>query len=106
MRLKLKWIMAINQLIGEKISTLRILKKIEKEDLANKAGLSVRQLDFIESGISIPSLGVLIRITRSLGVRIGTLLDDTVKEGPAIMRADCQQSTLSFSTSENETKNI
>ncbi len=94
--------MAINQLIGEKISTLRVLKKIEKEDLANKAGLSVKQLDFIESGVSIPSLGVLIRITRSMGIRIGTLLDDTVKEGPAIVRANEHKSTLSFSTSENE----
>jgi transcriptional regulator with XRE-family HTH domain len=96
--------MAINQLIGEKISTLRVLKKIDTEDLANKTGLSVEQLNFIESGVSIPSLGVLIRITRALGVRMGTLLDDTVKEGPAIIRTDEHQSTLSFSTSENKNR--
>jgi transcriptional regulator with XRE-family HTH domain len=96
--------MAINKEIGEKISSLRALKRIEAEDLAKKAGLSIQQLNHIESGISIPSLGVLIRISRALGVRMGTLLDDTIKEGPAIVRADERQSTLSFSTSENENR--
>jgi len=96
--------MAINQLIGKKISTLRTLKKIETGDLANKTGLSVQQLNSIESGTSIPSLGVLIRITRALGIRIGTLLDDTIKEGPSIIRSNEHRSTLSFSTSENENR--
>ena len=96
--------MAINQLIGKKITTLRTLKKIETEDLAHKTGLSVKQLNSIESGISIPSLGVLIRITRALGIRIGTLLDDTIKEGPSIIRANEHRSALSFSTSENENR--
>jgi transcriptional regulator with XRE-family HTH domain len=94
--------MATNQVIGKKISALRLLKKIETADLANKTKLSLKQLTLIESGTSIPSLGVLIRITRALGIRIGTLLDDTIKEGPAIVRATEHKSTLSFSTSENE----
>jgi quercetin dioxygenase-like cupin family protein/DNA-binding XRE family transcriptional regulator len=96
--------MGINKQIGKKISTLRRLKMFEPEDLALKAGLSEKQLDSIESGTSIPSLGVLIRITRALGIRIGTLLDDTVKEGPSIIRANEYQSTSSFSTSENENR--
>jgi transcriptional regulator with XRE-family HTH domain len=95
-------IMAINQLIGEKISTIRVFKKVELEVLALKTGLSVEQLKLIESGDSIPSLGVLIRITRALGTRLGTLLDDTIREGPSIVRENEHQSTLSFSTSENE----
>ena len=39
-----------------------------------------------------------------MGIRIGTLLDDSIKEGPAIIRADEHRSTLSFSTSENENR--
>jgi len=93
--------MAINQLIGEKISTLRSLKKIEAGDLALKSGLSEGQLKMIESGSSIPSLGVLIRISRALGVRLGTLLDDTNKEGPVVMRSDSYKTSLSFSTNES-----
>lgn len=93
--------MAIKQFIGEKISTLRTLKKIQIEDLAAKAGLSTQQLILIEKGVSIPSLGVLIRITRALGIRLGTLLDDTLKEGPAVVRANEHESSVSFSTTEN-----
>jgi transcriptional regulator with XRE-family HTH domain len=84
--------------------SLRTLKRIETKDLAQKTGLSVQQLDLIESGVSIPSLGVLIRITRALGIRMGTLLDETIKEGPAIVRADEYHSTISFSTSENNNR--
>jgi transcriptional regulator with XRE-family HTH domain len=90
--------------IGEKIGTLRNLKKLELTDLANRSGLSVNQLELIETGRSIPSLGVLIRISRALGIRIGTLLDDTVKEGPAVMREKDRQQAYSFSTSENENR--
>jgi transcriptional regulator with XRE-family HTH domain len=90
-----------NNHIGEKIAMLRNLKKIEPADLANRAGLSPNQLELIETDRSIPSLGVLIRISRALGIRIGTLLDDTVKEGPAVIRARDRQQAYSFSTSED-----
>lgn len=96
--------MQTNRLIGEKIMALRTLKKIEPEDLANKASLSLKQLNLIESGLSIPSLGTLIRITRALGIRIGTLLDETAKEGAAIVRAKEHPSVSSFSTSEDENR--
>jgi transcriptional regulator with XRE-family HTH domain len=97
-------LMVINQLIGKKISALRELKKIEQEDLARKTGLSLKQLDSIESGHSLPSLGTLIRVTRALGIRIGTLLDDTIKEGPAVIRSNEYWSASSFSTSENDSR--
>lgn len=96
--------MQTNQPIGEKIQALRMLKKIEPADLASRAGLSEKQLDLIEKGTSIPSLGFLIRISRALGIRIGTLLDDTVKEGPSVIRAKEHQSASSFSTSEDRSR--
>jgi len=90
--------------IGSKIAALRKLKNIEKESLAERSGLSLSQVDLIESGNSIPSLGVLIRITRALGIRIGSLLDDTVKDGPVIVRSKDRAATQSFSTSENTSR--
>ncbi len=90
-----------NNPIGVKIATLRNLKNIQAVDLATRSGLSLVQLEMIETGHSIPSLGVLIRISRALGIRIGTLLDDTVKEGPSIMRAEEHIKAYSFSTSED-----
>jgi transcriptional regulator with XRE-family HTH domain len=96
--------MAINQVIGEKISTIRAFKKIGTDVLAERTGLSEEQLRLIESGESIPSLGVLIRITRALGTRLGTLLDDTLKEGPSVIRADGHEAAQSFSTNENQAR--
>lgn len=92
--------MAINQQIGEKISIIRASRNIEIEDLAVKTGLSDEQLRLIESGGSIPSLGVLIRITRALGIRLGTLMDDTLIEGPSVNKNSEIRPTISFSTSE------
>ncbi|HLN19511.1 MAG TPA: XRE family transcriptional regulator [Bacteroidales bacterium] len=96
--------MTKNQIIGEKISSLRSIKNIPVPDLAKKSGLSEKQYELIEKGESIPSLGVLIRITRALGVRMGTLLDDNDKEGPAVVREKEKNSSVSFSTNENESR--
>jgi len=96
--------MQTNHPIGDKIAALRTLKKVELQDLADRTGLSVDQLKLIETGVSIPSLGVLIRISRALGIRIGTVLDDTIKEGPAIVRAKDRRTAQSFSTSESKSR--
>lgn len=96
--------MQTNRTIGDKIAALRSLKKIEKGELAKRAGLSEKQLDLIESGTSIPSLGVLIRLSRALGLRLGTLLDDTVKEGPAVMRENEWNGANSFSTHNDDSR--
>jgi transcriptional regulator with XRE-family HTH domain len=90
--------------IGSKITALRKLKNIELDDLALRAGLSADQLSQIETDTSIPSLGVLIRISRALSIRIGTLLDDTITEGPAIVRAADRYSGRSFSTNEDKNR--
>ena len=96
--------MKIDKHIGVKISSLRDVKKISSDQLAVQAGLSDTQLQDIESGNSIPSLGVLIKITRALGVRLGTLLDDNEKAGPAIMRNDEMNTSKSFSTSNSQSR--
>ncbi len=90
--------------IGQKISALRNLKNIAAGELATRSGLSLKQLEQIESDVSLPSLGVIIRIARALGIRIGTLLDDSDKEGPAIVREKDRPSAESFSTSENASR--
>jgi transcriptional regulator with XRE-family HTH domain len=90
--------------IGGKIEMLRNLKKMEIQDLAQRSDLSMSQMTLIESGASLPSLGVLIRIARALGIRLGTLLDDTTKDGPAIVRSGERNNAQSFSTSEDKNR--
>jgi len=96
--------MQTSQPIGEKIAALRTFRKIEAQELADKSGLSLNQLNLIESGKSTPLLGVLIRISRALGIRVGTLYDDSIKEGPAVVRAKDRQSAYSFSTNEDKNR--
>lgn len=90
--------MSSKKRIGEKIAGLREFKSIDTDQLALRAGLDVAQLNLIESGHDLPSLGVLIRISRALGVRLGTFLDDEDKAGPSIVKANQRESSASFST--------
>lgn len=89
--------------IGKKIKEFREFRQIKREDLAVKANLDVKQLEYIEEKGSVPSLGHLIKITRALGVRIGTFLDDQDQLGPVIVKAGNEKSAFSFST--NNEKN-
>ena len=90
--------------IGKKIKEYREFRQIKREDLALKANLSLSQLEYIEEKGNVPSLGHLIKLTRALGVRIGTFLDDLDHVGPIIIRSGEEKSTLSFSTKSNKNR--
>jgi quercetin dioxygenase-like cupin family protein len=57
------------------------------ETLAERSGLPVALIKGIEEEGHIPDLAPLIKISRALGVRLGTLLDDHEETGPVITRA-------------------
>ena len=41
------------------------------EELAQRSGLAIEQIERIENNIDLPSLAPLIKIARVLGVRLG-----------------------------------
>ncbi len=84
--------------LGSKIKDYREFRQISRSELALKANLDENQLEYIEEKGIVPSLGHLIKITRALGVRIGTFLDDQDQIGPVIVRAGTEKSSVSFST--------
>jgi transcriptional regulator with XRE-family HTH domain len=90
--------------IGIKIKEFREFRKIEREDLALHANLDIAQLEQIEEKGIVPSLGHLIIISRALGVRLGTFLDDQEKIGPAVVKAGEEKSSLSFSTKDDTSR--
>lgn len=61
-------------IIGQVIRQLREENGISREELASRAGISAEKLEKIEKNETNPSLGVLIRISRALGSKLGTLL--------------------------------
>lgn len=85
--------------VGFKIKSLRESKNLSVEEIAERSGLSVDQINNIENGQNLPSLGPLIKIARALGVRLGTFMDDNDALGPVITRAEEreQNNSISFS---------
>ncbi len=56
--------------IGRRIRELRRLANLTQEELAEKAGLSVQYIGFIERGQAKATLDSLVKIARGLGARI------------------------------------
>ena len=83
---------------GERIAELRNTYSITRETLAERSGISVELIASIEDDGHIPDLAPLIKISRALGVRLGTLLDDNEELGPVITRAEQAASSERFVT--------
>ena len=78
---------------------MRETKGLSIEEIAERSGLSVEQIQSIETDQNLPSLGPLIKVARALGVRLGTFLDDSDALGPVVCRAADRekQTSISFS---------
>ena len=74
--------------LGRKIATLRTAHHLSAQDLADRCGCEASVIEDLESGKAPASLAPLIKITRALGVRLGTLMDDDSELGPAYIGAD------------------
>lgn len=77
--------------LGIKVQTLREAHGLSVEELAERCDLDAQVIVSIESGEAASSLAPLIKITRALGVRLGTLTDDDEQLGPAYTDAESMQ---------------
>jgi transcriptional regulator with XRE-family HTH domain len=82
--------------VGAKIAQIRELRKLSREQLAERSLLAVDLIQSIEDGDLIPSLTPLIKIARVLGVRLGTFMDDVENIGPVVNRAGQLQKAVRF----------
>ncbi len=90
--------------IGSKIKHLRTAAGISIEELAGAAGINDVQMRLIESDELMPSISTLIKLSRRIGVRLGTILDGEEHPGPAVTRQGESLPTVSTSNS-NTTAN-
>ncbi|MBR7066142.1 MAG: helix-turn-helix transcriptional regulator [Prevotella sp.] len=86
-----------NSVVGHKIKSVRESKNLSVEEISERSGLAVEQINSIENDQHLPSLGPLIKIARALGVRLGTFLDDNDELGPVVCRAEERTDSISFS---------
>ena len=78
--------MGNNKIIGAKIKNIRESKQLSIEEVAERSGLGIEQIERIEGNLDFPSLAPLIKIARVLGVRLGTFLDDRPPYGTLLDR--------------------
>lgn len=74
--------------IAKRVRMYRERLNMSTADLADKSGISEAVIISIEKGEVLPALGVLTKISRALGQRLGTFMDDQFKPDPIISRAD------------------
>ena len=90
--------------IGDKIKQIRESKGISRDDLALRCKLDQEQIRIIEEEKMEPSLAPLIKIARSLGVRLGTFLDDHENMGPVLSFAGEEKEAVSFSNEKTKSR--
>ena len=83
--------------VGKKIKTIRESRLISIDELSLRCNLSQEQIELIEDNKVLPSLAPLIKIARSLGVSLGTFLDDHEQSGPVVTLANEKNQGASFS---------
>ena len=79
--------MATEPKAGSRIRTYREKLDMSVYDLATKSGIDEKLVNAIEKGEVMPALGVLTKLSRALGQRLGTFMDDQFKPDPIITRA-------------------
>ena len=77
--------------LGTRIRTYRERLSMSVEDLAKNAGVEASLVRKAEEGEVYPPLGVLVKLSRALGQRLGTFMDDQVRPDPVITR--CEERT-------------
>ena len=95
--------MALKNEIGAKIKELRKSRQMTIESLAKDSNVDLDLMKSIEEGEIVPSLTPLTKIARSLGVRLGTFLDDAPQTGPVIVEKGESNQVMYFSGEENQT---
>ncbi len=79
--------MNYNEKLGEKIKLTREKNDMTVEQLADRAGVDSEMIRSIEKGGLVPYISPLVKLSRALGVRLGTFLDDQENLGPVITRS-------------------
>jgi len=73
-------------LLGERLRSYRVAKKLTRKEFAEQCDISERYLADIERGIKVPKLETFIRIANAAGVSADYLLQDclTAAKAPSV----------------------
>lgn len=97
-------IMTVEKL-GARVRKYREERNITREELAKAANLSVEFITSLEDSNIYPSIGPLQKVARSLGVRLGTFMDDVACADPVIVKKNQRRSDADLTMHSSEDKN-
>lgn len=83
--------------LGKRVSKYREQLGLSQEQLAVNAGLSLDFIKDVEDGVVYPPISSLVRLSRALGQRLGTFMDDQFQADPIIVRASDRSEETSSS---------
>ncbi len=72
--------------LGQRVTKYRENLGLTIEQLATNSGLSPAYLSDVEEGRIYPPIGTIIKLSRALGQRVGTFMDDQFQPDPIVMR--------------------
>jgi len=73
--------------MGDRVRNFREIKRLSKEDLAERSGLDVNFIEQVEENSLKPALGTLLKISRAMGIRMANFLDASVSRDPVLVRS-------------------
>lgn len=79
--------MAATDKLGKRVRTYRERLGLSQEQLATNAGLDLQTVKDTEDGTIYPPLGIIIKLSRALGQKVSTFMDDQFQKDPLIVRA-------------------
>ena len=62
--------------VGKRICKMREAQDMSREHLAKMVGLTATQLKAVEEGKSVPSIGLVLKLSRALGSKMGSILHE------------------------------
>lgn len=90
------------QNVGQRIKKIREFNELSLEELADRTGFEANFLKSLEEDEVYPSLGPLLKVSRALGTRLGTILDDKSSRDPLVVRQEDRNNELSTLRGKNK----
>ena len=80
--------------LPERIRRYRQNLNMSQEELAEKSGVALSTIQAVEAGQAYPALGIFVKLSRALGQRLGTFMDDQFSPDPIITRIEDRDKAL------------
>ncbi len=88
--------------IGARIRKMREAQDLSREDVCRMAGLAPERLAALEDGTEVPSIGVVIKLSRVLGSKMGGLLHGSAFASEELTVSRSGESAPGFEQGETE----